>query len=116
MKQITCPHCGDTYPDFDAAHVCSKGPYAPRLKPKMNERIEKLKESACPKIDWAARYHVELNNGEKEKWMNEWFEKFAELIVKECLDQLHVSDWDEDYDKGVYWSREQIKNHFGAES
>ena len=50
----------------------------------MNERIEKLKESACPKIDWAARYHVELNNGEKEKWMNEWFEKFAELIVREC--------------------------------
>ena len=43
-------------------------------------------------------------------------EKFAELIVKECLDQLHVSDWDEDYDKGIYWSREQIKNHFGAES
>ena len=43
-------------------------------------------------------------------------EKFAELIIQECLDQLHVSDWDEDYDKGVYWSREQIKNHFGAES
>ena len=84
MKQITCPHCGDTYPDFDVAHVCSKGPYAPQLKSKMNERIEKLKESACPKIDWAARYHVELNNGEKEKWMNEWFEKFAELIVREC--------------------------------
>ena len=52
----------------------------------MNERIEKLKESACPKIDWAARYHVELNNGEKEKWMNEWFEKFAELIVRECAE------------------------------
>ena len=86
MKQITCPHCGDTYPDFDVAHVCSKGPYAPQLKSKMNERIEKLKESACPKIDWAARYHVELNNGEKEKWMNEWFEKFAELIVAECID------------------------------
>ena len=42
-------------------------------------------------------------------------EKFAELIVRECLDQLHVSDWDEDYDKGIYWSREQIKNHFGVE-
>ena len=87
MKQITCNFCGDTYPDFDAAHVCSKGPYAPRLKSKMNERIEKLKESACPKIDWAGRYHVELNNGEKEKWMNEWFEKFAELIVRECAEQ-----------------------------
>ena len=42
-------------------------------------------------------------------------EKFAELIVRECLDQLFVSDWDEDYDKGIYWSREQIKNHFGVE-
>jgi len=45
----------------------------------------------------------------------EYFQKFAELIVQECLDQLHVSDWDEDYDKGIYWSREQIKQHFGVE-
>ena len=28
MKQITCPFCADTYPDFDVAHVCSKGQYA----------------------------------------------------------------------------------------
>ena len=76
----------------------------------MNERIEKLKESACPKIDWAARYHVELNNGEKEKWMNEWFEKFAELIVRECADvgskfsMAHPED-----------IRYQIKRHFGVE-
>ena len=75
----------------------------------MNERIEKLKESACPKIDWAARYHVELNNGEKEKWMNEWFEKFAELIVRECADvgskfsMAHPED-----------IRYQIKRHFGV--
>lgn len=46
MKQITCPHCGDTYPDFVVAHVCSKGPYAPKLKPKMNERIKELAEQA----------------------------------------------------------------------
>ena len=124
MKQITCPHCGDTYPDFDAAHVCSKGPYAPKLKSKMNERIEKLKESACPKIDWAARYHVELNNGEKEKWMNEWFEKFAELIVRECvstLNEMHMwqsvnnqnypSAWHDAVDNGI----ETIKEHFGVE-
>ena len=124
MKQITCPHCGDTYPDFDVAHVCSKGPYAPKLKSKMNERIEKLKESACPKIDWAARYHVELNNGEKEKWMNEWFEKFAELIVRECvstLNEMHMwqsvnnqnypSAWHDAVDNGI----ETIKEHFGVE-
>ena len=114
MKQITCPHCGDTYPDFDVAHVCSKGPYAPKLKSKMNERIEKLKESACPKIDWAGRYHVELNNGEKEKWMNEWFEKFAELIVGECVELV------EGYTKQrthttFYKAEEQIKQHFGVE-
>ena len=73
----------------------------------MNERIEKLKESACPKIDWAARYHVELNNGEKEKWMNEWFEKFAELIVQKCAD---IADKAEPYK-----ANDLIKQHFGVE-
>jgi len=34
--------------------------------------------------------------------------------VKECLDQLLIGDQDEDYDKGIYWSREQIKQHFGV--
>ena len=124
MKQITCPHCGDTYPDFDVAHVCSKGPYAPRLKSKMNERIEKLKESACPKIDWAARYHVELNNGEKEKWMNEWFEKFAELIVRECakvcepvLDEPYedMTEFGKGLVEGQDVAIEKIKQHFGVE-
>ena len=125
MKQITCPHCGDTYPDFDVAHVCSKGPYAPKLKSKMNERIEKLKESACPKIDWAARYHVELNNGEKEKWMNEWFEKFAEVIVRECIDKIttydlvpgHSAKWEDIYDIHTRLLQdlgEELKEHFGV--
>ena len=120
MKQITCPHCGDTYPDFDVAHVCSKGPYAPRLKSKMNERIEKLKESACPKIDWAGRYHVELNNGEKEKWMNEWFEKFAELIVGECMtickehpSRIVSNNWVADAVAPDIVS--QFEEHFGVE-
>jgi hypothetical protein len=105
MKQITCPHCGDTYPDFDVAHVCNKGPYAPRLKPKMNERIKELAEQAG--YDW--QWDTQIDFGHKE------MEKFAELIIQECLDQLHVGDTDEDYDKGAYWSREQIKNHFGVE-
>jgi len=42
-------------------------------------------------------------------------EKFAELILKECLDQLFVSDPNEDYDKGIAWSKAQIKQHFGVE-
>ena len=105
MKQITCPHCGDTYPDFDAAHVCSRGPYAPRLKSKMNERIKEL----------ATRTVGDYSNNDYWPFFTEELEKFAELIIQECLDQLHVSDWDEDYDKGIYWSREQIKQHFGVE-
>lgn len=40
--------------------------------------------------------------------------RFAELIVRECLDQLLVSDPKEDFDKGIIWSREQIKDHFGV--
>ena len=86
----------------------------------MNERIEKLKESACPKIDWAARYHVELNNGEKEKWMNEWFEKFAELIVAECaglLEKEAESSHDEGTDTYNILLKESnwMKRHFGVE-
>ena len=49
-----------------------------------------------------------------EDWDNVPLAKFAELIVKECLDQLLIGDQDEDYDKGIYWSREQIKQHFGV--
>jgi hypothetical protein len=28
MKLLSCQFCGDTYPDFDVAHVCSNGQYA----------------------------------------------------------------------------------------
>lgn len=31
MNTITCQFCGDTYPGFDVAHVCSKGPYAYKM-------------------------------------------------------------------------------------
>ena len=71
------------------------------------ERIKNLAEQARIKDHWSideARY---LTNYLDEK-------KFAQLVVKECLDQLLIGDRDEDYDKGIYWSREQIKQHFGV--
>ena len=74
----------------------------------MNERIQTL---ALECGAWQQVY-------DQQRFMHNHnfdIKKFAELIVRECLDQLHVSDWDEDYDKGIYWSREQIKNHFGVE-
>ena len=80
----------------------------------MNEKIKQL-------VKQAEQYALDrANEGSDEDYDyafdDDFRQKFAELIVQECLDQLHVNDWDEDYDKGVYWSREQIKNHFGAES
>jgi hypothetical protein len=42
-------------------------------------------------------------------------EKYTQLIVQECLDQLLVSDPTEDFNKGIAWSAKQIKQHFGVE-
>jgi len=93
MNQITCPHCGDTYPDFDVAHVCSKGPYAIKLKPQMNERIKQLAEQAGF-----------LNKDEES------IEYFAELIVREILVTC---------EEHAAWPGrvigELIKKHFGVE-
>jgi len=81
----------------------------------MNERIQQLKESTRPEIDWEARHYVELNNGEKEKWMDEWFEKFAELIVRECAqvcrDQPNIYAMKADRDNCAI----AIEEHFGVE-
>ena len=73
----------------------------------MNERIKTL--------------FIQAGGGVEEENGNLWTysddldpEKFAQLVVKECLDQLLIGDQDEDYDKGIYWSREQIKQHFGV--
>ena len=118
MKQITCPHCGDTYPDFDVAHVCSKGPYAPRLKSKMNERIKQLAEQSFDII--------KDNRGRVEYSADSYgIEKFAELIVRECvstLNEMHMwqsvnnqnypSAWHDAVDNGI----ETIKEHFGVEA
>ena len=64
---------------------------------------------------------IQAGGGVEEENGNLWTysedldpEKFAQLVVKECLDQLLIGDQDEDYDKGIYWSREQIKQHFGV--
>jgi hypothetical protein len=53
----------------------------------MNERIKELMEQSMPAIDWNARHGVELDNGERLKHMTDWFDKFAQLIVRECLQQ-----------------------------
>jgi hypothetical protein len=103
MKQITCPHCADTYPDFDVAHVCSKGPYAPKLKPRMNERIQELVEQSTTIVEMVGP------QGYTSSYANFDKEKFAELIVLKC------ADIGEQYADGNYEVRNQILSHFGLE-
>jgi hypothetical protein len=98
MKQITCNFCGDTYPDFDVAHACSRGPYAHKLKPRMNERIRQLAEQV---------YGTQATEQEI---------KFAELIVRECMNA--VCDPSTTYlesmtnASAMYTARERIRKHF----
>ena len=81
----------------------------------MNERIQELKKQA-----W--EYAIAVHDGhivpplDKEVWpMDKVFdEKFAELIVRECIDLV------EGYTKQrthttFYKAEEQIKQHFGVE-
>ena len=118
MKQITCNFCGDTYPDFDVAHVCSKGPYAPRLKSKMNERIKQLAEQAGISLSQKDYSYYWVESAED-------IEKFVELIVKECIDKIttydlvpgHSAKWEDIYDIHTRLLQdlgEELKEHFGV--
>ena len=79
----------------------------------MNNRIKVLKESTRPEIDWEGRHYVELNNGEKNKWMDEWFENFAELLVKECAGK--VDNILREKKDGGGTMGDEIREHFGVE-
>jgi hypothetical protein len=89
----------------------------------MNERINDLMNEAMPTIDWKARNGVELNNGERLEYMTQWFEKFAELIVRECavyceghiLPKGMAEENDLNYNDGVMDCVIGLKQHFGVE-
>ena len=64
----------------------------------MNERIKKLAEQATTYIDPSANDGICWNFDK---------EKFAELIVGECMSNLYLHGYDD--------ARQQIKQHFGVE-
>lgn len=103
MNYITCPHCGETYRNITAVHVCSSGPYAVKLPSDTNtnskERIKEL-----------ARDAGFTSNDDQEVFLRVYeqeLKKFAELIVRECLS--YAKDGDIDFMKFM------IKQHFGVE-
>ena len=49
---------------------------------------------------------------------DEVFERFAELIVRECINEIHVADVGDLKGKGYYLDKvaEHIEKHFGVEN
>ncbi len=63
----------------------------------MNERIQELLIEA----------HKQTNGGIYNGHLSEWTEKFAELIIKDCLS---IAD-----NRGAYQVMDDIIEHFGVE-
>ena len=71
----------------------------------MNERIRELAEQA-------GIYKLDLSD-ETEYWI---IEKFAELIVRECLDIVNRKEYSYHEADPLWETSQLIKEHFGVES
>ena len=69
----------------------------------MNERIRELAEQA-------AMYVVD----DEFSIYGKFAEKFAELIVRECIEQLNISNVPAPISAGLNLGRVAIKEHFGV--
>ena len=86
----------------------------------MNELIEKLAEQA---EEYAFNEIQKPQDPTKWKSYSQMYdEKFAELIVRECISQIEKqgngltsTDWDEGYRSGLNASQKATKRHFGVE-
>ena len=67
----------------------------------MNERIWEL---------WLQAQALTVNEDS-----NDLVRTFAELIVRECIDQCVHTNHNNQWDKGIAWAVGQIKQHFGVE-
>ena len=80
----------------------------------MNERIEELTQEAADSTRVA-------HNNAYWRMMDEipedktWREKFAELIIKECIKVCNSRVGNSDYNTGRMHCASDIKDHFGVE-
>ena len=68
----------------------------------MNERIKELAEQA--------QQYAEYITPQGLEWLPAFKEKFAELIVRECIDNVAV--WEKDSRNHISY---MLKRHFGVE-
>jgi hypothetical protein len=73
----------------------------------MNERISKIAQEADA---WCDKYYF----GDKF-YDIEWEKKFAELIVRECLDQCYNRGMNDELYNGQLKAAAYIEQHFGVE-
>jgi hypothetical protein len=71
----------------------------------MNERIKQFAQQAGFKVDWQ---HADVQAIKMAR-----YERFAELIVQECLDQCYNRGMNDELYSGQLRAAEYIKQHFG---
>ena len=112
MNFIKCPKCGQEEPAFDYAHVC--GPV--QVKKSFNKLLRQFeRESKLEIFGLGAR---------REIWERA-LEKYAELIVWECIDIVKPTQHHEAFAQGYLGDVDglellngkvkQIREHFGVE-
>ena len=76
----------------------------------MNERIEQLERQATETVKCG------LNGTSTAESFNR--KKFAELIVKECIEQASIGNGhgNNQWDRALTFSAKNIKEHFGVDS
>ena len=73
----------------------------------MNQRIQELKDKI-----WTEEYWTNPNT---DKLLPTQLNRFAELIVRECMEQLNISNVPAPISAGLNLGRVAIKEHFGVE-
>jgi hypothetical protein len=84
----------------------------------MNERIYQLAEQARKYAhDYVAECKQYSHYMEHNEYELRFEEKFALLIVRECVNEIHVADVGDLKGKGYYLDKvaEHIEKHFGVE-
>jgi len=81
----------------------------------MNERIRQLADEAGLKYHNWITNESNINDGDFKYPRLEDYEKFAELIVKECLDIVNRHEYSYHEADPLWETAQLIKEHFGVE-
>jgi hypothetical protein len=81
----------------------------------MNERIKELALEAFQPINDITTEGVADRRTFDQAWFQQYNQKLAELIVKECIKQVFYTIEDEEEDNISSSIRDRIKKRFGVE-